>query len=62
VATPLWRMPDELKAKMFEEVKQKVPTGRVAGPEEVAEAYLWLMKDWNVTGTVATSGSGSRLV
>jgi NAD(P)-dependent dehydrogenase (short-subunit alcohol dehydrogenase family) len=62
VATPLWRMPDEVKAEMFEDVRQKVPTGRVAGPEEVAEAYLWLMKDWNVTGTVATSDSGSHLV
>lgn len=34
----------------------------VAGPEEVAEAYLWLMKDSNVTGTVVGSDSGSFLV
>jgi len=62
VDTPLWRMLDEQKEKMFEAVRSTVPTGRVAAPEDVAEAYLWLMKDWNVTGTVATSDSGGRLV
>jgi hypothetical protein len=30
--------------------------------EELAEAYLWLMKDSNVTGTVAYSDSGAKLV
>jgi NAD(P)-dependent dehydrogenase (short-subunit alcohol dehydrogenase family) len=30
--------------------------------EEVAEAYLWLMKDTNVTGFVAASNSGVLLV
>jgi NAD(P)-dependent dehydrogenase (short-subunit alcohol dehydrogenase family) len=60
--TPLWRMADEEKEEMFKVERERVPTGRVAGPEEVAEAYLWLMKDWNVTGTVATSDSGSHLV
>jgi hypothetical protein len=30
--------------------------------EEVAEAYLWLMKGSNVTGSVVNSDSGSRLV
>lgn len=62
VDTPLWRLGDERKEKMFEGIRARVPTGRVAGPEDVAEAYLWLMKDRNVTGTVATSDSGSHLV
>jgi NAD(P)-dependent dehydrogenase (short-subunit alcohol dehydrogenase family) len=62
VDTPLWRMPPAEKEKFFEEVGARVPTGRVGAPEDVAEAYLWLMKDWNVTGTVATSDSGSKLV
>ena len=30
--------------------------------DEVAEAYLWLMKDSNVTGFVASSNSGVMLV
>ena len=62
VDTPLWRMSEEEKQKIFEGVRGRVPTGRVAGPEDAAEAYLWLMKDWNVTGTVAISDSGSKLV
>jgi NAD(P)-dependent dehydrogenase (short-subunit alcohol dehydrogenase family) len=62
VDTPLWRMSEEEKERMFEGVRQRVLTGRVAEPEDVAEAYLWLMKDWNVTGTVASSDSGSKLV
>ncbi|PVH86283.1 NAD(P)-binding protein [Cadophora sp. DSE1049] len=39
-----------------------VLTGRVGRPEDVAEAYLWLMKDSNVTGFVASSNAGSTLV
>lgn len=62
VDTPLWRLPAEEKERFFEGVKARVPTGRVAASEAVAEAYLWLMKDWNATGTVATSDSGSKLV
>jgi NAD(P)-dependent dehydrogenase (short-subunit alcohol dehydrogenase family) len=62
VDTPLWRMPEEQKEKFFEGIRAGVPTGRVAEPADVAEAYLWLMKDWNVTGTVAASDSGSMLV
>jgi NAD(P)-dependent dehydrogenase (short-subunit alcohol dehydrogenase family) len=34
----------------------------VSTAEEVAEAYLWLMKDSNVTGFVACSDSGANLV
>lgn len=30
--------------------------------EEVAECYLWLMKDSNVTGFVASSDAGAKLV
>ena len=40
----------------------KLPTGEVPGPEDVAEAYLYLMKDSNVTGTVIASNGGWFLV
>jgi len=63
VDTELWRdMPAEDKEKMFKALSAKLPTGRVAKPESVAEAYLFLMKDSNVTGTVISSNSGSLLV
>ncbi|KAA8567644.1 hypothetical protein MFRU_010g02240 [Monilinia fructicola] len=63
VKTDLWGgMKEEERAAIFKEVEEKVLTKHVAGPEEVAESYLWLMKDSNVTGTVVRSDSGSLLV
>lgn len=63
IQTELWdSMPEDERKKMFHEIEGKVPTGHVGKPEEVAETYLWLMKDSNVTGTVAKSESGSGLV
>jgi NAD(P)-dependent dehydrogenase (short-subunit alcohol dehydrogenase family) len=35
--------------------------GKVARPEEVAEAFTYLMKDWNATGSVVSSNGGSLL-
>ncbi|POS70206.1 short chain dehydrogenase [Diaporthe helianthi] len=52
----------ESKKKYLEEVFGQLPTGRVAQPEDVAEAYLFLMKDPSVTGTVVNSNSGALLV
>lgn len=63
VDTELWKdMSTGEKEEMMKGIADKVPTGKVAKPEDVAEAYLWLMKDSNVTGFVASSDSGSRLV
>lgn len=63
VDTELWSgMPSEVKARMFKQIAETTPTGRVGRPEDVAETYLWLMKDSNATGTVATSDSGAYLV
>ncbi|EKD14332.1 uncharacterized protein L3040_008316 [Drepanopeziza brunnea f. sp. 'multigermtubi'] len=63
VDTELWKgMSEEQRKKMFENIASEVLTGKVGKPEEVAEAYLWLMKDSNVTGFVASSDSGNKLV
>ncbi|CEJ87957.1 hypothetical protein VHEMI04567 [[Torrubiella] hemipterigena] len=35
--------------------------GKVGAPEEVAEAYLYLMKDWNATGSVVSTSGGVLL-
>ncbi|TGO52031.1 hypothetical protein BCON_0149g00190 [Botryotinia convoluta] len=62
VKTELWNgMGQEEREKLFKEVEGKVLTKHVALPEEVAESYLWLMKDSNVTGTVVRSDSGMLL-
>lgn len=63
VDTDLWKMfPAEAKANFFKAHEAKVPTGKVGMPEDVAECYLWLMKDKNVTGAVVQSDGGAILV
>ncbi|KUJ09755.1 NAD(P)-binding protein [Mollisia scopiformis] len=63
VDTELWKdFSAEEKEKFFKEVGEKVPTGRIGRPEDVAEAYLWLMKDSNTTGVVASTTAGNLLV
>jgi NAD(P)-dependent dehydrogenase (short-subunit alcohol dehydrogenase family) len=59
VDTGLW---GEQRENMKELVEGKMPTGKFAAVEDVAEAYLWLMKDANTTGTVARTDSGCFLV
>ncbi|KAF7930339.1 uncharacterized protein EAE98_004740 [Botrytis deweyae] len=63
VKTELWNgmMGQEEREKMFKEMGGNLLTKHVALPEEVAESYLWLMKDSNVTGTVVRSDSGALL-
>lgn len=66
VETELWDtyMGDDVKGRrtMMDHLVKTLPTGRVAQAEDCAEAYLWLMKDPNVTGTVVNSDSGGLLV
>lgn len=50
------------KEKFSQAIAEKMLTGRAGQPEDVAEAYLFLMKDPNVTGTVVDSNSGALLV
>ncbi|KAF7800310.1 hypothetical protein EIP86_011559 [Pleurotus ostreatoroseus] len=45
VDTEIWDgFPKEAKDKMLAEVAEKLPVKHVAGPDEIAEAYLFLMK------------------
>jgi NAD(P)-dependent dehydrogenase (short-subunit alcohol dehydrogenase family) len=61
VDTPLWNMPEETKKAMFTAAEGKLLTGKVGPTEDVAEAYMWLLKDNNVTGTVAKTDGGFLL-
>ncbi|KAL1865877.1 hypothetical protein Daus18300_006989 [Diaporthe australafricana] len=62
VDTALWdAMGEETKRKLIDKFGKEMPLGRVGKVEDVAEAYLWLMKDANVTGTVASTNSGQFL-
>lgn len=64
VDTELWDsvVTAEKKQELLDHEAAKHPTGRVAGPEEIAEAYIYAMKDHNLTGRVISTDSGSLLV
>jgi NAD(P)-dependent dehydrogenase (short-subunit alcohol dehydrogenase family) len=63
IDTELWRdLSGDAKEKLYRGIREKALTGKIGQPEEVAEAYLWLMKDYNATGIVACSDSGTNLV
>ncbi|MCJ1307942.1 hypothetical protein MMC25_001590 [Agyrium rufum] len=62
VKTPLWSgMSEEQFAAMEKGFKEKSTTGAIGLPEDVAEAFLFAMKDKNCTGTVINSDSGALL-
>lgn len=63
VYTELWDgMPADHKQAMFKSIEEKMPTGRVGQVEDVAEAYLYCMKDKNLTGSMISTNGGALLV
>jgi NAD(P)-dependent dehydrogenase (short-subunit alcohol dehydrogenase family) len=63
VETELWdNQEPEARKGLFEWTKTVTALQKIGQPEEVAEAFLWLMKDTNVTGSVAETNSGMKLV
>jgi len=41
---------------------ERALTGRIGRPEDVAEAYIYAMKDANLTGSVVGNDGGGLLV
>ncbi|KAI0112357.1 NAD(P)-binding protein [Hypoxylon sp. NC0597] len=65
VDTGLWEamgLTAEQKAAEIAKLDAKLPTGRAGRVEDVAEAYLYLMKDKNATGEIVKTRSGSNLI
>lgn len=63
IDTGLWgHMGEEAKGEFVRSVEGTVPTGKFGQVEDVVGAYLWVMKDGNVTGTVAASDGGALVV
>lgn len=54
--------PKEQLDAMMENFRTKSTTGTVARPEDLAESYLYLMKDQFVTGSVIESNGGLPLM
>jgi len=63
VKTELWgNMPEADREALFNDIGSKLLTGRVGEAEEVAEAYLYLMRGKYTTGQVIVVDGGSVLV
>jgi NAD(P)-dependent dehydrogenase (short-subunit alcohol dehydrogenase family) len=63
VRSPLWsELPETDREAMYHGVGRGLPLGRVAEVEDVAKAYLQLMDNDYVTGTVSVVDGGTILV
>jgi NAD(P)-dependent dehydrogenase (short-subunit alcohol dehydrogenase family) len=58
VDTELWhRLPEAERLATFARLAARLPVGRVGKPEDIAEAYLYLMKTGFSTGeTIVVDG------
>ncbi|KAJ4375896.1 hypothetical protein N0V83_001174 [Neocucurbitaria cava] len=62
VDTELWRQPKEEKEKLLKQASGRMATGRPGEPEDVAETYLAVLKDWNMSGSMIRSDGGGVLM
>ncbi len=63
VRTNLWRNMDAAQQEQFfESVGKNLPAGRVGTAEELAEAYVFLMKEGFSTGHILVVDGGTVLV
>jgi NAD(P)-dependent dehydrogenase (short-subunit alcohol dehydrogenase family) len=59
VETELWDgLPADKRGELMEGFAMKMATGRVGRPEDVAESYLYCMRDENLTGSVVSTNGG----
>lgn len=59
VDTPWWDfLPPDVKKQALEGYAQQIPVGRVAQPEEIADAILFLIENEYMTGCVLECGGG----
>jgi len=63
VRTELWRdLPEAERAGLYASTAGSLPVGRVGEPEDIAEAYLYLMRGGYSTGSVVVVDGGGTLV
>ena len=61
--TEIWdELPAEECQKMYVEMAAKLPVGRVANALEVAESYLYVMRETFGTGQVIVVDGGGVLI
>lgn len=63
VRTPLWReMTEAAREELYAAQAQQLPVGHVAEPAEIADGYLYLMRQTYVTGQTLVMDGGGSLV
>jgi NAD(P)-dependent dehydrogenase (short-subunit alcohol dehydrogenase family) len=63
VRTELWNdMPESDRDALYRDVAQSLPVGRVGEPEDIAAAYLYLMREGYSTGQVIVVDGGAVLI
>ena len=63
VRSDLWReMSEEDRSAMFDSLSQALPVGRVGEVSDIAETFIYLMRNAYSSGTVVTVDGGSVLV
>ncbi|RAO42926.1 3-oxoacyl-[acyl-carrier-protein] reductase [Micromonospora saelicesensis] len=62
IRSPLWdALPTETREQMYAQLSGSLPLGRVGEPEEVAEAFVYLLRATYATGTVVTVDGGTLI-
>jgi NAD(P)-dependent dehydrogenase (short-subunit alcohol dehydrogenase family) len=63
VRTELWNdMTEADRDALYRDIAQSLPVGRVGEPEDIADAYLYLMREGYSTGQVIVVDGGAVLV
>ncbi|MBV8584952.1 MAG: SDR family oxidoreductase [Verrucomicrobia bacterium] len=63
VRTELWDfIPEQERDTFYRQIGAHLPVGRVGEPSDVAEAYIYLMKNRFSTGSIVISDGGGALV
>jgi NAD(P)-dependent dehydrogenase (short-subunit alcohol dehydrogenase family) len=63
VRSSLWReMSDEDRSAMYDSLSETLPVGRVGEVDDIAETFLYLMRNGYSSGTIVTVDGGSVLV
>ncbi|MDE1177657.1 MAG: SDR family oxidoreductase [Edaphobacter sp.] len=60
IKTPLWAgMSEAEREAMYSEQAAKLPLGRVGEPEDIAQAYIYLMQSGYTTGQILVTDGGA---
>ncbi|MEV5508275.1 SDR family oxidoreductase [Streptomyces orinoci] len=62
VDTPIWDQLGMDKRAAFAELAQRLPARRIGSPDDIAQAFVSVMRNEFITGTVLHADGGHRLV